>query len=121
MDSTRYHNAFPLLHFFIVASKCGHYKLIACVSCDRFTELFAFKSRFLFGVSLQFVKVPLQISVGVWIAVSEVDRVIVIVGLHAEGKGVVVTHCLLLHGVLVVAHVSAGAHPALPVLLGFDL
>ena len=50
----------------------------------------------------------------------QVHCVIIIVKLNAETQSVIVTSVLPLHGVLVVADVSAASVPATPILLGLN-
>lgn len=121
MDSWRYNHSFSLLHLLRVTAKCGHSQQVYIVSSQGLAQHSSFEAHSFARVTLELIQVPLEIRVGVGVAVCKVNRVVVILELDVEGKCVIVPRRLPLHWILVVTDILARTRPASAKFLGFNL
>mmetsp|Transcript_16008 Transcript_16008/g.24820 ORF Transcript_16008/g.24820 Transcript_16008/m.24820 type:complete len:261 (-) Transcript_16008:469-1251(-) len=112
MHTRRDADAFPVLNGFVVALEGCHHQHVAVVASDGLAEGPPAHAVLAFGVSLQHVQVPLNVRVGVRVAVRQVGRVLVVLERALPGQRIVVASVLALHRVLVVADVGSRSDPS---------
>ena len=104
-----------LFHLLLTVCEGSNRQHITGVASICLTEHFSSKSIFGLGVVLKLAQISLQISVGIWIAVSKIHSVVVMVELDAKRQSVVVPCLLLLYRVLIIADVFTHSMPALAI------
>lgn len=77
-------NTFSLANLFVFASKSCDDKHVHVVARAALAKSFAPKPKFFLRVGFQCVKVAIQIRKCVWVAVGEVNGVVVIIELHSK-------------------------------------
>jgi hypothetical protein len=116
-----YNHALTVFNGFRVALKGGNDYHLTVIACDGLRQGATSQTVLALRVLLQVVQVANHVCIGVRVAVSQVNHVVVMVELHAKGQCVIVTSILSLHGVLVVADISTASGPSFATSFCLDL
>lgn len=121
MHSRADDDALLLLHLLRTVREGCDCQQITGIASEVLSQHFSLELVSRSWVGLDLGQISLKIRICIWIAMSKVDRVIIMLKLDAKRQGIVVECSLSLHGVLVVADVSATSDPTLSISLAVDL
>lgn len=104
-------DSFPVLDSLCVTLKGGDDKHVTIIASYCLTHCSSPHSILTLWVSLKHVEVPLKISVGVWVAVRQINCILVVLKRALPGQCVVIPSIFTLHRILIIADIVADSDP----------